>query len=57
MYPLLRPDEVQDKLAGSTVFSTLDLRNGYWQLPVHQEDQLKTAFCPAPGLGLFQNTI
>ena len=53
-YPLPRPDEVQDRLAGCTIFSTLDLRSGYWQLPVHKEDQAKTAFCPGPGLGLFQ---
>ena len=53
-YPLPRPNEVQDRLAGCTVFSTLDLRSGYWQLPVHKEDQMKTAFCPGPGLGLFQ---
>ena len=53
-YPLPRPDEVQDRLKSSTVFSTLDLRSGYWQLPVHADDQPKTAFCPGPGFGLFQ---
>ena len=53
-YPLPRPDEVQDQLAGSTIFSTLDLQSGYWQLPVHPEDQTKTAFSPGPGMGLFQ---
>ncbi|MDD9853556.1 MAG: retropepsin-like aspartic protease/reverse transcriptase, partial [Deltaproteobacteria bacterium] len=53
-YPLPLPDEVQDRLAGSTIFSTLDLQSGYWQMPVHPEDQHKTAFCPGPGLGLFQ---
>ena len=47
-YPLPRPDEVQDCLMGSTVFSTLDLKSGYWQLPVHVDDQPKTAFCPGP---------
>ena len=52
--PLPRPDEVQDRLMGSTVFSTLDIRSGYWQLPVHVDDQPKTAFCPGPGFGLFQ---
>ena len=36
------------------VFSTLDLRSGYWQLPVNAADRCKTAFCPGPGLGLFQ---
>ena len=29
-YPLPLPDEVQDQLAGSTVFSTLDLQSRYW---------------------------
>ena len=53
-YPLPLPDEVQDRLAGSTVFSTLDLQSGYWQMPVHPTDQHKTAFCPGPGMGLFQ---
>ena len=53
-YPLLRPDEVQDHLMGSTIFSTLDLRSGYWKLPVHVDDQPKTAFCPGPGFRLFQ---
>ena len=51
-YPLPRPDEVQDQLAGSTVFS--GLQSGYCQLPVHLEDQPKTAFSPGPGMGLFQ---
>ena len=53
-YPLPLPDEVQDRLAGFTIFSTLDLQNRYWQLPVQQEDQEKTAFCPGPGMGLYQ---
>ena len=37
-YPLSLPDEVQDKLAGSVIFSNLDLQSGYWQLPVHVND-------------------
>ena len=53
-YPLPLPDEVQDRLSGSTVFSTLDLQSGYWQLPVSPDDREKTAFCPGPGMGLFQ---
>ena len=54
VYTLPLPDEVQDKLSGSTIFSTLDLQSGYWQLPVDPDDCYKTAFCPAPGMGLFQ---
>jgi len=47
-YPLPLPDEVQDRLANSAVFSTLDLQFGYWQLPVSVKDCKKTAFCPRP---------
>jgi len=53
-YPLPLPDKVQDQLANATVFSTLDLHSGYWQLPVAEADQPKTAFCPGPGMGLYQ---
>jgi len=53
-YPLPLPDEVQDKLANSEVFSTLDLQCRYWQVPINPQDCHKTAFCPGPGMGLFQ---
>jgi len=48
------PDEVQHRLAGCTVFTTLGLHSRYWQLPVAPHYQLKTAFCPGPGMGLYQ---
>ena len=53
-YPLPLPNEVQDRLAKSIVFSTLGLQSGYWQLPISIKDREKTAFCPGPGMGLFQ---
>jgi hypothetical protein len=53
-YPLPLPDEIQERLQGDSVFSTLDLRSGYWQLPVALEDQHKTAFCPGHDFGLFE---
>ena len=53
-YPLPLVDEVQDRLSGCSVFSTLDLQCGYWQLPVNPADVQKTAFCPGPGMGLYQ---
>ena len=53
-YPLPLPDDVQDQLASSTIFSTLDLRCGYWQVPVHPDDRAKTTFSPGPGMGLYE---
>ena len=53
-YPLPLPDEIQDHLANATVFSTLDLHSGYWELPVAEIDQPKTAFYPGMGMGLYQ---
>ena len=53
-YLLPLPDKVQDRLAGSSIFSTLDLQSGNWQLLVNPDNQEKTAFCPGPGMGLYQ---
>ena len=49
VYPLPLPDEVQDCLAKSAVFSTLDLQSGYWQLPVSIKDREKQTFIEAQG--------
>ena len=43
-YPLPRIDDLFDQLAGSRVFSRIDLRSGYHQLKVKAEDIPKTAF-------------
>ena len=53
-HPLPLQDEVQDRLVGSAIL--LDLQSGYLQMPVHDTDIPKTAFCPGPGMGLFQFT-
>ena len=42
-YPLPRVDTL-DTLAGSRLFTTLDLKNGYWQVEVEEADQQNTAF-------------
>ncbi|GJV34458.1 putative reverse transcriptase domain-containing protein [Tanacetum coccineum] len=43
-YPLPRIDDLFDQLQGSSVYSKIDLRSGYHQLIVREEDILKTAF-------------
>ncbi|GKA36451.1 putative reverse transcriptase domain-containing protein, partial [Tanacetum coccineum] len=43
-YPLLRIDDLFDQLQGSRVYSKIDLRSGYHQLRVCDEDIPKTAF-------------
>ncbi|GJR47063.1 putative reverse transcriptase domain-containing protein [Tanacetum coccineum] len=43
-YPLLRIDDLFDQLQGSSVYSNIDLKSGYHQLRVREEDILKTAF-------------
>ncbi|GJX36981.1 putative reverse transcriptase domain-containing protein [Tanacetum coccineum] len=43
-YPLSRIDDLFDQLQGSRVYSKIDLRSGYHQLRVHEEDISKTAF-------------
>jgi len=49
-YPLPRVDDTFDTLAGSSWFSTLDLKSGYWQVEVNPSDREKTAFCTQQGL-------
>ena len=42
-YPLPRIDDLFDQLQGAKVFSKIDLRSGFHQLRVHDEDVPKTA--------------
>ena len=43
-FPLPHVQDVFDNAGKGRVFSTLDLKSGYWQLPVAAEDQEKTDF-------------
>nr|GEX76565.1 hypothetical protein [Tanacetum cinerariifolium] len=43
-YPLPRIDDLFDQIQGSSVYSKIDIRSGYHQLRVREEEILKTAF-------------
>ena len=49
-YPLPLPEEMMDRLGGARVFSKTDLKSGYWQVPIREEDIPKTAFRTRWGL-------
>ena len=51
-YPMPRVDDLIDRLGDAKFITTLDLSRGYWQVPVREEDQAKTAFTTP--FGLFQ---
>ena len=48
-HPLPRIDDLLDALRGAKWFSTLDLKSGYWQAPIAEQDKEKTAFRTSSG--------
>ena len=50
LYPPPHIEDLSAKLEGMKVFSTIDLRKGYWQVPVRKEDIKKTAVITPFGL-------
>jgi hypothetical protein len=53
VYPLPRIDDVIERLNGATIFSKLDLRSGYFQVPLAEDEREKTAFITSDGLWQF----
>ena len=49
-YPLPKIEECLDTISGSTLFSTLDLQSGYYQIRIDERDIEKTAFITKYGL-------
>ena len=56
-YPLHLIDNCLNALAGSSWFSTLDLRSGYYNIPIAEEDRDKTAFVTRSGCYRFTEPL
>jgi len=49
-FPMPLVADALDSLAGTNVFSTLDLKSGFWQIEMHPNSREKTAFVTHNGL-------
>ena len=55
--PLPHIDDLLEKLAGKKIFTTLDLMQGYLQIPLSEEAKRKTAFVTPDETGQFERMI
>lgn len=55
-YPSPHIQATLDKLRGAQYLSTIDLKSGYWQIPLAEKSKPLTAFT-VPGIGLMQFTV
>ena len=56
LYPLPKIDEMFSKLGGATIFSTIDLRSGYYHIGLTRESRAKSAFVVPMGKWQFKCT-
>ena len=56
LYPLPKIDEMFSKLGGTTMFSTIDLRSGYYHIGLTRESRAKSAFIVPMGKWEFKHT-
>lgn len=55
-FPFANIEEQLDKLQGAKFFSTLDLENGFFHVPVAEDSKKYTAFCSHIGIYEFNRT-
>ena len=56
LYPLPKIDKMFSKLHGAAVFSTIDLRSGYYHIGLTRESRAKSAFVVPMGKWQFKHT-
>jgi len=56
-YSLPRIDEMVERVANYKIFSTIDLRSAYHQIPIREEDKPYTAFEAGRRLSIQENPI
>ena len=56
LYPLPKIDEMFSKLGGARMFSTIDLRSGYYHIGLTRESRAKSAFVVPMGKWQFKRT-
>ena len=56
LYPLPKIDEMFAKLEGAKIFSTIDLRSGYYHIGLTRESRAKSAFVVPMGKWQFKRT-
>ena len=57
LYPLPKINEMFSKLGGTTIFSTIDLRSGYYHIGLTRESRAKSAFVVPMGKWQFKHTL
>ena len=54
LHPIPNIQMLLDSMAGTSVYTSLDLFSGYWNVEINEEDKPKTAFLiPGPGGGIW----
>lgn len=52
-YPIPRIDESLESIGKATIFSVMDMKSGYWQVPLDDDAKSKSAFVTSEGLYQF----